>query len=107
MVKKGLTGVFDMGEIDMKFGMNNLTVTYPNRTRDIYDVWTSGPSKFHLSKDGKNYTVVYQTLKSLKHTTAMGLSTMGATAPPSFKDGMDSNNAESLVMWKCNSWATK
>jgi len=107
MVKKGPTGMFDMGEIDMKFGQNNLTVTYPNRTRDIYDVWTSGPSKFHLSKDGKNYTVTYQTLKSLKHTTAMGLSTYGEEAPNSFKEGMDSNRAESLVMWKCNSWATK
>lgn len=42
-VKKGMTGIFDMGEFDLIFGNNNLTVVYPNRTQIIYDVWTTTP----------------------------------------------------------------
>jgi len=50
MVKKGPVGMFDMGEIDMKFGDSNLTVTYPNKTQDIYDVSTTGFGKITLKK---------------------------------------------------------
>lgn len=97
--------MFDMGEIDMKFGNANLTVTYPNKTNDIYDVYSIGAGKLKLGSNGKNITVVYSTLKNLKHTVAMGLSTYGKEdAPASFKDGMNGDQAESLVMWKCNNW---
>jgi hypothetical protein len=105
MVKKGATGMFDMGEYDMKWGENNLTVTYPNKTNAIYDVFSLGPGKVRLSKDGQNYTITYQTLANLKHTIAMGISTFGKTAPESFKAGMSSSKALNVVMWKCTSWA--
>jgi len=105
MVKKGQTGMFDMGEYDMKWGENNLTVTYPNKTNAIYDVFSVGPGKVKLAKDGKNYTIVYQTLSNLKHTIAIGISTFGETAPESFKAGMSSNHALNVVMWKCTSWS--
>jgi len=85
-VKKGLTGNFDMGEFDLIFGNNNLTILYPNRTQVIYSVSTTTPGKFIISREGKNITVVYSTLKNLKHTIAMGLSTYGKEdSPESFK----------------------
>jgi len=31
-----------MGEIDMIFGDKNLTIIYPNKTQDVYDVSTTG-----------------------------------------------------------------
>jgi hypothetical protein len=31
-----------MGEIDMIFGEKNLTIVYPNKTQDVYDVSTAG-----------------------------------------------------------------
>jgi len=31
-----------MGEIDMIFGAKNLTIVYPNKTQDVYDVSTTG-----------------------------------------------------------------
>jgi len=37
----------------------------------------------------------------------MGLSTFGHTAPESFKQGMISVKAESVVMWKCSSYGNK
>lgn len=106
MVKKGLVGVFDMGEFDLIFGDKNLTVVYPNRTQVIYDVHTTTPGQFVITgTDGKNITVTYSTLKNLKHTIALGLSTFGTEeGPESFKQGMNSDKAESLVMWKCNAW---
>jgi len=107
MVKKGPVGMFDMGEIDMKFGDSNLTITYPNKTQDIYDVSTTGFGKITLKKGDETYQVVYNTLANLKHTIAMGLSSYGKTAPESFKQGMISTKAESLVMWKCSSYGNK
>jgi len=104
-VKNGMPGIFDMGEFDMVFGNNNLTVIYPNRTQVIYDVYTTNPGKFIISKDGKNVTVVYSTLKNLKHTIALGLSTYGTVdSPESFRQGMNSDKADNAVMWKCNAW---
>jgi len=41
MAKKGAPPHFDMGEIDLVFGDKNLTVIYPNRTQNIYDVATT------------------------------------------------------------------
>lgn len=105
MVKKGETGMFDMGEYDMKWGDNNLTVTYPNKTNAIYDVFSLGPGKVRLSKEGKNYTIVYSTIANLQHTIAIGISTFGATAPESFRAGMSSSRALNVVMWKCTNWA--
>lgn len=49
MVKNKMTGMFDMGEYDMKFGESNLTVTFPNRTNLIFDVYSTGPGKLRLS----------------------------------------------------------
>lgn len=45
-------------------------------------------------------------LAYLKHTLAMGLSTFGPgkDAPYSFHEGMSSDDALSLTMWKCLSW---
>jgi len=104
-VKNGMAGIFDMGEFDLIFGDKNLTMVYPNRTQVIYDVWTTTPGTFILERDGKNVTVVYSTLKNLKHTIALGLSTFGKEdAPESFKQGMNSDQASSMVMWKCNAW---
>jgi len=34
----------------------------------------------------------------------MGLSTYGHDAPNTFKEGMNSEKALNLVMWKCNAW---
>jgi len=109
MAKEGVANHFDMGEIDMVFGDKNLTVKYPNRTQDIYDVATTGGSTLILQKGGQTIKVVHNTLAYLKHTQAMGLSTYGAgkEAPDAFQTGMRGNKALDLVMWKCNSWGGK
>jgi len=107
MAKEGEVNMFDMGEIDLIFGDKNLTVKYPNRTQDIYDVATTGGDNLILQKGNDTIRVVHNILAYLKHTTAAGLSTFGPnkTAPDSFKSGMSSDKALSLTMWKCNSWA--
>jgi len=106
MAKRGAPPHFDMGEIDLIFGDKNLTVKYPNRTQDIYDVATTGGSVLILQKGNETIRVVHNLLAYLKHTTAAGLSTYGPgkDAPDSFKTGMMGNMAEDLIMWKCNSW---
>lgn len=107
MAKEGEPNMFDMGEIDLIFGDQNLTVKYPNRTQDVYDVSTTGGNALVLQKGNDTIKVVHNVLAYLKHTTAMGLSTYGPgkEAPDSFKTGMSSDKALSLAMWKCNSWA--
>jgi len=106
MAKKGAPPHFDMGEIDLVFGDKNLTVIYPNRTQNIYDVATTGGSVLILQKGNETIRVVHNLLAYLKHTTAAGLSTYGPgkPAPDSFKTGMTGSMAEDLIMWKCNSW---
>jgi len=98
-----------MGEIDMIFGDKNLTVKYPNRTQDIYDVATTGGSTLILQRGGHTIRVVHNVLSYLKHTTAAGLSTYGVDkdAPDSFKTGMESSKALNGIMWKCNTWGGK
>jgi len=107
MAKEGEPKMFDMGEIDLVFGDKNLTVKYPNRTQDIYDVATTGGDSLVLQKGNETIKVVHNILAYLKHTTAAGLSTFGPgkDAPDSFKAGMSSDDALSLTMWRCNSWA--
>jgi len=109
MAKEGAPNMFDMGEIDLIFGDKNLTVKYPNRTQDIYDVATTGGDNLILQKGNDTIRVVHNILAYLKHTTAAGLSTFGPgkDAPDSFKSGMSSTTALSLTMWKCNSWGGK
>lgn len=106
MAKEGEAPHFDMGEIDLIFGDKNLTVKYPNRTQDIYDVATTGGSVLILQKGNETIRVAHNVLAYLKHTTAAGLSTFGPEqpAPDSFKSGMSTNKALDLVMWKCLSW---
>jgi hypothetical protein len=106
MAKEGEAKNFDMGEIDMIFGDKNLTVKYPNRTQDVYDVATTGGSTLILQKGGQTIKVVHNLLAYLKHTTAAGLSTFGPgkEAPGSFRTGMETNKALDLIMWKCNTW---
>ena len=106
MAKKGQPENFDMGEIDMVFGDKNLTVKYPNRTQDIYDVASTGGSTFTLTKGNHTIKVVHNVLAYLKHTQAAGLSTYGPEkgAADTFKQGMESDKALDLIMWKCNSW---
>jgi len=96
-----------MGEFDWKFGDNNLTITYPDHTQDVWDVSTTTPGKFILTKGDKTVVFVYETLKYLKHTISVGLSSYGKDAPESFKAGMNSNHANNFVLWKCTSWAGK
>jgi hypothetical protein len=95
-----------MGEIDLVFGDKNLTVKYPNRTQDVYDVATTGGSTLILQRGNHTVKVVHNVLAYLKHTQAAGLSTYGydQDAPDSFKMGMQSDKALDLIMWKCNSW---
>lgn len=109
MAKEGEPKMFDMGEIDLVFGDKNLTVKYPNRTQNVYDVATTGGDSLILQKGNETIKVVHNVLAYLKHTTASGLSTFGPgkEAPDSFKAGMSSDEALSLTMWKCNSWAGK
>lgn len=109
MAKEGEPKNFDMGEIDLIFGDKNLTVKYPNRTQDVYDVATTGGSTLILQKGGHTIKVVHNVLAYLKHTTAAGLSTFGPDkeAPDSFRRGMETTKALDLVMWKCNSWGGK
>jgi hypothetical protein len=109
MAKKGEAKDFEMGEIDLVFGDKNLTVKYPNRTQDIYDVATTGGSALILQKGGQTIKVVHNVLAYLKHTTAAGLSTFGPDkeAPDSFRRGMETDQALDLIMWKCNSWGGK
>lgn len=47
-----------MGEIDLVFGDKNLTVKYPNRTQDVYDVATTGGSSLILQKGNETIKVV-------------------------------------------------
>jgi hypothetical protein len=107
MAKNGEKNMFDMGEIDLLFGDKNLTVKYPNRTQDIYDVATTGGSTLIIMKGNETIHIVNNVLAYLKHTTSMGLSTYGPgkSPPDSFKTGMWSDKALSMTMWKCNSWA--
>jgi hypothetical protein len=77
MVKKGMPNTFDMGEIDMIFGDKNLTVAYPNKTQDIYDVSTAGGGSMILTKDNVTINVAINELANLKHTISMGLATYG------------------------------
>jgi len=39
-----------MGEFDFKFGENNLTITYPDHTQEVWDVSTTKPGHFILTK---------------------------------------------------------
>jgi hypothetical protein len=68
MAKKGEAPMFDMGEIDLIFGDKNLTVKYPNRTQDIYDVATTGGSVLILQKGNETIRVAHNVLAYLKHT---------------------------------------
>jgi len=68
MAKKGEPKNFDMGEIDLVFGDKNLTVKYPNRTQEIYDVATIGGSSLILQKGNHTIKVVHNVLAYLKHT---------------------------------------
>jgi hypothetical protein len=68
MAKKGQPPMFDMGEIDMIFGDKNLTVKYPNRTQEIYDVSTIGGSSLILEKGNQTIKIVHNVLAYLKHT---------------------------------------
>jgi len=106
MAKYGEAKDFDMGEVDMIFGDKNLTVKYPNRTQDIYDVATTGGSILILQKNNQTIKVAHNVLAYLKHTQSAGFSSFGPgeDAPDSFKSGMDTNKALDLVMWKCNNF---
>lgn len=42
MVKNKMKGEFDMGEFDMLFGDSNLTLRWPNKTQQVFDVATTG-----------------------------------------------------------------
>ena len=68
MAKDGEKNMFDMGEIDLIFGDKNLTVKYPNRTQDIYDVATTGGNSLVLQKGNSTIRVVHNILAYLKHT---------------------------------------
>jgi len=68
MAKDGEKNMFDMGEIDLVFGDKNLTVKYPNRTQDIYDVATTGGNSLVLQKGNSTIRVVHNILAYLKHT---------------------------------------
>lgn len=109
MAKAGEPNHFDMGEVDMIFGDKNLTVKYPNRTQEIYDVATTGGSNLILQKGNETIKVVHNVLAYLTHTQAAGLSTFGAgdESPDSFRRGMESNRALNGIMWKCNSYGGK
>lgn len=98
--------MFAMGEVDLVFGDKNLTVTYPNRTQDIYDVATTGGNALILKKNNETINVVSDTLAYLKHTIGMGLSTFGPgkEAPDSFRQAIVSDHAHSSVFWKCKDW---
>jgi hypothetical protein len=87
MAKEGKPENFDMGEFDLIFGDKNLTVKYPNRTQEIYDVATTGGSTLILQKGNHTINIVHNVLAYLKHTQAMGLSTFGEDkpAPDSFR----------------------
>lgn len=93
----------------MIFGDKNLTVRYPNKTQDVFDVATTGGSVLLLSKGNHTIQVVHNVLAYLKHTTAAGLSTFGydKDAPDSFRRGMETDKALDLVMWKCKEWGGK
>ena len=68
MAKEGEVNHFDMGEIDLIFGDKNLTVKYPNRTQNVYDVATTGGSSLILQKGNATIKVVHNVLAYLKHT---------------------------------------
>jgi len=61
----------------MIFGDKNLTIIYPNKTQDVYDVSTTGGGEMTLTKDDLKVNVAVNELANLKHTIAMGLSTFG------------------------------
>lgn len=106
MVKKGMPNVFDMGEIDMIFGDKNLTVAYPNKTQDVYDVSTTGGGAMTLTKANLTINVAVNELANLKHTLSMGLATYGPDldAPDSFRSAMMTNKSLSMTMWKCQDY---
>jgi len=90
----------------MIFGDKNLTIIYPNKTQDVYDVSTTGGVEMTLTKDDLKVNVAVNELANLKHTIAMGLSTFGPNqdAPSSFREGIITDRALSMTMWKCTSY---
>jgi len=42
MVKKGEPSGFDMGEFDLEFKDKSVTIKYPNRQQDVFDVYSDG-----------------------------------------------------------------
>lgn len=87
MVKKLTKGEFDMGEFDMKFGDSNMTLTWPNKTQQVFDVASTGfAMRLTEVTTGLVYQAISNQIATLKYTTANGFATMGAgkKAPDSF-----------------------
>lgn len=79
MVKEKMNGQFVMGEFDMKFGNDNMTLTWPNKTQQLFDVATTGFAlRFTDVTTGKVYKAINNEIASLKYTQAMGFATKGA-----------------------------
>ena len=105
MVKEMTKGQFEMGEFDMLFGDSNLTLRWPNKTQQVFDVATSGfAMRLTEVTTGKVYQAINNEIAYLKYTTAMGFATKGAgkPAPDSFGGAMKDSESTAWVMWKCN-----
>lgn len=105
MVKNMTKGAFEMGEFDMLFGDSNLTLRWPNKTQQVFDVATSGfAMRLTEVTTGKVYQAINNELAYLKYTKAMGFATKGAgkPAPDSFGGAMKDTESIAFVMWKCN-----
>lgn len=98
---------WNVGEMDLIFDKNTLTLVYPNATRESYNVATTGGGTFILEKDNVTTSYANNDLAYLRHTRVMGLSTFGPgqPAPASFKAGMVSNKALAEVLWRCKAGA--
>jgi len=105
MVKNMTKGAFEMGEFDMMFGDSNLTLRWPNKTQQVFDVATSGfAMRLTDVSTGKVYQAINNEIAYLKYTDTMGFATKGAgkPAPDSFGGAMKDTESIAWVMWKCN-----
>ena len=78
MVKDLKIGEFDIGELDMHFGPNNLTVLFANGSSVAFTVGAT-PDYLILNHTQTNLSmkVLAGDLVGLRHTTAMGFATRG------------------------------
>jgi len=100
---------FEMGEYRFDFGKADVEVTWPNKTKKMFDVATVQGDTFALTDQATNITTHWSNslVDNMKYTQAMGISTefSNTTYPISFSDSVKRNGTLTFVMFQCNRYA--